>query len=300
MDSDLTSMQDYWDQSFPPIERPWLLPLWLLRVHASDMTAYPAGGPAFASSLSLVVWIAGIAYLVRRRQRTLLAFSLAPLLLTFVAAALHKYPYGGHFKFTLFLAPWMCLILGCGLTPVAEFLARRLADAGLSARAVVRGLLLGLASIALVTSVRDVVWPYKSIGDWHDRAFAQWFWDQANRDGEAACSKFDFGIDPSPATYEQLNYSAVYRCNMAIYSDRHRRRRPIAWDRISEEHPLVCTIYYDPWEPFDPVTWNGWMAEMKSRFELTETVKMPMQRKDHSGRKIVSDAYVEAYRFVPR
>ena len=299
MDTDLSSMQGYWADAFPPIERPWLLPLWLLRVHASDMTAYPVGGPMFASSASLLLWIAGIVYLVRARQWTLLVFAIAPLSLTFIAAAVQKYPYGGHFKFSLFLAPWICMVLGCGLASVAPSICRRLAWTGQTSPKIVRGMLAVLAAIAVLTSIRDIAWPYKSIGDLQDRAFAQWFWNQQERRAEVACTKCDLGLDPSPSTYAHLSYSAVFRCNLMIYSDRHRERRPIAWDQITTSHPLICAMYRDPWEPFDHQTLDRWLQEMSTRYELTNRAVLPMSRKDHLDRKLVIDSYVETFRFVP-
>jgi hypothetical protein len=299
LDTDLSSMQGYWADAFPPLGRPWLLPLWLLRVHASDMTAYPVGGPTYASSASLLLWVAGIVYLVRARQWTLLGFAIAPLTLTFAAAALQKYPYGGHFKFSLFLAPWICMLLGCGLASVAPSLCRRLAWTGQSSPKIVRGMLAVLAAIGVMTSVRDIAWPYKSIGDSKDRAFAQWFWNQHGRFAEVACMKDDLGLDPSPSTYAHLNYSAVFRCNRMIYSDRHRQRRPIAWERISAYHPLICAMYRDPWEPFDQEMLDAWLQEMSIGFTLTNRTELPVERKDHNGRKLVVDAFVEVFQFIP-
>ena len=275
------------------------MPLWLFRVHASDMTAYPVGGPAFASSASLILWLAGIVYLVRARQWTLLGFAIAPLTLAFAAAAMHKYPYGGHFKFSLFLAPWICMVVGCGLASATPLLCRRLAGTGLTSPTVVRNMLALLAAIAVITSIRDIAWPYKSVGDLQDRAFAQWFWNQEERDAEVACTKSDLGLDPSPSTYSHLNYSALYRCNMAIYSDRHRAHRPIAWDRISLRHPLICAMYRDPSEPFDQAMFDSWLEEMSTRYELTNRTELPLKRMDHLDRTLVADSHVEVFRFVP-
>ena len=42
----------------------------------------------------------------------------APLLPAFVAAALHRYPYGTSARISLYLAPAICLLAGQGLAAV--------------------------------------------------------------------------------------------------------------------------------------------------------------------------------------
>lgn len=294
METDLTRMQGFWNHSFPPIDRPWLIPFWLIKTHASDLTAYPAGGPMFCSSLSFIVWTVGIVGLVRRRLGQFLVFVLAPLALTFIAAALQKYPYGGHFKFNLYLAPTMCLVLGYGAALVYAAIARRFAP-----DFVVRAFLLTLASVAVITSVRDLYSPYKSLGDHEYRAFAQWFWPEQELVAEVACCKRDFNLDVSPKTYDGLNFAAVYLCNRAIYSPRQRNREPVAWDKITDQRPLVCVLYRDPWMPFDDAKLNGWLKEMSSKYRLETRVTLPHHRKDHTGRHLICAAYLEVFRFTP-
>ena len=61
-----------------------------------------------------------------------------------------------------------------------------------------------------------------------------------------------------------------------------------------------CTAI--PWEAFDREMLDAsWLAQMESsKYELTNRIRLPMPRKDHSDRKLVSDAYVEVFRFMPR
>ena len=35
-----------WAESFPPLDRPWALPLWFVDIHAGTMMAYPARRPS--------------------------------------------------------------------------------------------------------------------------------------------------------------------------------------------------------------------------------------------------------------
>ena len=69
--------------------------------------------------------------LLRSRRFSLALLCTAPLALCFVAAALHRYPYGNHARFALFMAPIFCLLTGLG---AAAFLAllknRRWSTAG--------------------------------------------------------------------------------------------------------------------------------------------------------------------------
>src|SRR5262249_31730275 len=62
-----TSCQGYWDSSFPPDDLREL-PGWLLRAHAGNLLAYPAGGRDGGSTLTLLLCLAGAASLARRRR----------------------------------------------------------------------------------------------------------------------------------------------------------------------------------------------------------------------------------------
>ena len=117
------AMEDtHWANTFPPLAQPRKLPLWLLETHAGAMLGYPVGGPNWGSTFSLLCVIAGVAALVRRRQGLLLGLLLAPLGLNFIAAALHRFPYGGHARMTLFLAPAFCTLIAVGLTAALNWI----------------------------------------------------------------------------------------------------------------------------------------------------------------------------------
>src|SRR5207248_6647902 len=103
----------YWDAWFPPADLR-RLPRWLLAVHAGNMLAYPAGGRDGGSALTLLLCLAGVAALAARRRRQLLLLLLTPFVLTFAAAALGKYPYGGSARVAQHLAPSVCLLAGAG------------------------------------------------------------------------------------------------------------------------------------------------------------------------------------------
>ena len=49
---------------------------------------------------------------LRRREPLAPLLLLVPLALHFAAAALHRYPYGGHVKFSMYVAPMIYLFFG--------------------------------------------------------------------------------------------------------------------------------------------------------------------------------------------
>ncbi len=153
-----------WELGFPPVDKPWLLPWWALKVHAGRMLAYPIGSKNFGSALTLILVLVGTARLWRTRRRALLAVLLGPILPAMVAAGLHKYPYGGSMRHMLYLAPTFCMLAGVGAAQLLRVLPR-----GVHAR---RGLVIVtalLAGIALAGLAVDGVRPYKRIDDLQNR-----------------------------------------------------------------------------------------------------------------------------------
>ena len=125
-----TSAESYrtgcWAESFPPLERPWTLPLWFLDIHAGTMMAYPVGDRHGGSIATLLCVIAGRPRpLPATIEKTTLALLVAPLGLGLIAAFLGRYPYGGAPRIMQYAAPSICLLAGLGL---AVLLARIRAD----------------------------------------------------------------------------------------------------------------------------------------------------------------------------
>jgi len=183
-----------WQDSFPPMHEPWLLPLWLVQVHAGAMFAHPSGGNSFGSTATLVAVLAGCAALWRRgrsrgaapRQprtaapdgRAALGLLLLPFATSLAAAALGTYPYGGSARVALHLAPAVCLLAGAGISYLLRrLLPPRLVPEGIRIAAV------AMAAFAMVGAVIDVATPYKR----HDHAHAK----QAARDLAARVAASD-------------------------------------------------------------------------------------------------------------
>src|SRR5271157_4650189 len=124
--------------------------LFLLESHTGEAFSYPAGGARGASSLTTLCWLTSLVLLVRGRRFWLATLFTVPLLLNFVAAALHGYPYGGHSRVMLYMAPIFCLLTGIGAAAILSVMKNRRWSVG--APAVVALVL--LAAVGSITSVR--------------------------------------------------------------------------------------------------------------------------------------------------
>jgi hypothetical protein len=302
----------HWANTFPPITQPLKLPLWLLATHAGAMLGYPVGGPNWGSTFSTLCAIAGVVALARRRQRLLLGLLLAPLGLNFIAAALHRFPYGGHARMTLFLAPAFCLLIAFGLTAVLTWIEGRLRRLPSSAIGMLRSLHLNGCTIALGLLVllgagswfRDLTQPYKSATTLRAREFAQWFWFELAHDNELVSCETDLKTDLSP---DKVNcgWSSLYFCNQRIYSPRHARGEKPRLDRVTVQRPLRCVLYRSPKEeqespPPDPQVRQRWLEKMQADYDLVAHDAYPFAAYDKSDRQQIGDDYVEVFKFVPK
>jgi hypothetical protein len=157
-----------WTPTFPPLAEWWRIPEWLLQSHAGYMSAYPTGGRNYGSSATLLLIVIGIIAVVRSKRRGFLWLLLGPLLFTFVAAAMERYPYGGSVRVSIYMAPAFCLLAGHGL---ATLFAR--ASAKVQGGVTVFVCLL-LTGFAISGVVRDVQKPHKIIADRKSLEFADW------------------------------------------------------------------------------------------------------------------------------
>jgi hypothetical protein len=289
----LEFMRHFWEKGFPPITEPLALLGWLVDTHSSDLLAYPVGGGNGGSAVTLVLCMAAIVLLVRRRRWAVLALWLSPLGLSLAAAVLHCYPYGQMTKFQLFAAPVFCLLAGLGAATLA---LRPIGGRRLPPVAGWIGLFL-LTAIGLGSIGRDFLTQAKSPTTMRARDFARWFWFTAEFDGEVACLQTDLHETFSPGTFE-WGLSAVYLCNQRIYSPRHARGEPVAWDRITAERPLRCVEYRSPGVPYDEAVRDRWLQTMQSRYLLVSREDYPFVHLNRQEMRGVD--HLEIYKFVPR
>jgi hypothetical protein len=148
-----------WAGAYPPVRQPWKLPWWLVQVHTGYMLAYPLGGGGYSSTFTLLSVVMGSLVLGRRRP-ALVWLLLGSLPFNFVAAALHRYPYGTSARISLYMAPSFCLLAGVGLAAgLKRLLPARLVRAGFFTLAGALGL------IPLLGMGINLAKPYRSIDE---------------------------------------------------------------------------------------------------------------------------------------
>ncbi len=286
------TMQAYWKEAFPPGESFGRLLRWLADSHTGVMLAHPVGGEHGGSIATALLCLVGVGVLVRRRHGHLLAMLLVPWGLNLLAAALHRYPYGGHVRLAMHLAPSVCLLAGVGLAAVLG----RLKPAERAFRGAAAALVV-LAAIGVGTMVRDVVRPARSENDLRARAFAQWFWVAKALDGELVCARTDLHL---PFTHTPLleGDEAIYYCNQRIYSPRHAQQRRPQWERVSVHWPLRCAWFRVPRLPFAEAEFEQWLHEMENHYRLLDRQTYPLPVFNKRG--LESANTVELFEFVPR
>ena len=288
-------MRPYWGPAFPPLTAPLRLAAWLFWTHTGDMLGHPVGGPNGASLVTAIACALALVVLCRRRRATLLILALAPLALNFIAAAAHRYPYGGHVRVALYLMPLVCLLAGLGVAVVLDGLARARAEwAGWMAV-----LLVVMALVPIGSAIRDVASPGRTPSDARTRDFARWFWPEQSRDAELVCLKSDWHQNLAPQTFDFL-YSSLYLCNQGIYSPRHHRGEPPRLDRVSAEHPLRCVQYHSQKNPLDQPAVDAWLARMEPQWRLVARRQYRITHADKRDQTVADVTKIELWEFVPR
>ncbi len=288
-------MVDGWDHTFPPRDSIGNLIVWLLRAHSSDALAYPLGGANYASALTSLWCLAGAAVLWKKRQLPLALICFAPAALNLVAAAMHRYPYGGHIRFALYAAPLVCLLVGMGAVKLLELLTR---DEARQNR-IVAGWLVFFALIACGEITMLQIRPYKTEEFLNTRNLAQSLWGDLASHGELVCLKTDLNLEFEPLQFE-WGKSSLYLCNQRIYSPRHAAGKAPQWDKISRDWPLLCVEYRLKKDPNSTYLRQNWLAEMQPRYELVGQTEIPEATWDPRGQRREGLSHIVVYEFVPR
>lgn len=289
-------MQEFWGSNFPPIGEPLRLLWWLWSTHTGDFLAFPVGGGNGGSTCTFLAIALGLAVWLRQARVLLLVLTLTPISLHFTAAALHRFPYGGHVKFTMYWAALAVLVVASGLAAGVAWLDRRRLDRPLASRLV----LIGLAVIVTGSLARDFLRPAKTMSDQHARDFARWFWADMAHDNVLVCLHTDLHRDFTANLTKQLNWSASYFCNLRIYSPRLAAGQPPEWERVSKTHPLRCLEFRPNNMSYDAAARDAWLRDMEKAYELKGTDSYPVPRYSQNGRWLLGVDYIDAYVFVPR
>ncbi len=219
-----------WRRSFPPIEKPWQLPRWLVEVHTGMMVAYPQGGNNFGSTATALFVLAGIVRMVRRPpRRALLMLLLGPLPIALLAAALRRYPYGTSTRVMLYMAPAFCLLAAEGL--MAFLLRLRRAQRGPIVVASVLGVL------AIFGTLRDLHLPYFGFDNVVQRRTAE---RVASLPSAGDLCVVYNGVTPPPAIPDLMITRWLQRVAVARYYLRRDLPIPATW------HPDPKSVRPDP------------------------------------------------------
>jgi hypothetical protein len=152
------TMLHCWNKAFPPSD-PGQFARWCIETHTGNLFAHPLGGKRGGSVLTFGLFIAGV--LAFRRRVAELALLLGPFGLTFLAAALHRYPYGGSARVSMHLAPAILLLAATGLAHVLQRLKAR----GFDRPRLLTGITLTWCLMAGLGIVLDIRQPAKTADD---------------------------------------------------------------------------------------------------------------------------------------
>ena len=287
-------MQTGWEHAFPPLHSAKQMALFLLESHTGEALAYPAGGGRGSSSLTALCCLTALVLLLHGRRFWLATLFTVPLMLNFTAAALHAYPYMGHPRVTLYMAPIFCLLTGLGGAAILSVLKNRRWFVG--APAVVALVL--LATIGCVASVRDFLKPYKETCWQRNRDFARWFWADKAQDAELLCVSTDCKLPLSVAPNADV-LGSVYYCNQRIYSRRHAKGLPPQLEQVSQDRPLRCArLRHSVTTAQDEAQFQDWLRSMEAQYRLVAQENYPLTFFVHENELKFVDQ-VELYEFVP-
>jgi hypothetical protein len=279
-------LRRYWDNVFPPLSHPFAFARWLVTMHTGEMFGYPGGGGSGASTGTFLLTITGAIALWKRRERAALMTLLGPFALTFLAAILHKYPYGGTSRHLQFLAPSICVLAGIG----GWSLIARLRSSK-TREMVIWGVAAGLFAGGFIHLARSMERPFYNPYDVSARAFAREFWPAQEQEAEIICPLRDSGIRDE--NWVNLN-SAFYLCNQEIYTPRRQRRAGVDWNAISADHPLRCMVY--PGTSVNNPEFVAWKDDLQSRFTLQRLDDLPLTMLKPSAKV----EHLLIFEFVPK
>jgi hypothetical protein len=284
-------------RGFPPLDSIGAFVKWVVLAHTGSLFAHPIGGENGGSTLTFILCIIGAAVFIRQGRAMIPLLLVAPLTLHFVAAVMKRYPYAGHVKFSMYVAPMIYILFGVGIAALLGLDLRKgkIADFRRNLRIVlILAAVLGIAAIS-----RDLLHPYKTRSDQRARAFAQWFWSSANFEDQAVDIKDDLGCEFSKGTWHDLSWSAMYLANKYIYGSHPTvsSPRPAHIPQLSQR-VLRCVLYRDPVHDFDQPAFDRWLDRMKKEHPYLGRDVYPSVRMDKRERRIVTIDYLEIYKFA--
>ena len=281
--------QNAFAAAFPPLDSVKKFALFVVTSNTSESIAYPIGGDHGASVLTTLFCLTALVILLRGRRFSLALLCVAPLALNFLAAVLHRYPYGNHVRFALFMAPIFCLLTGLGAAAFLSLLKNR----RWSAAGPIKVAIAVLVLIAVVTTVRDFCKPYKEPCWERNRDFARWFWCDKAQDAELVCY-----VNDMHGKKVDSDLASIHYCNQRIYSARLANRKPPQLDLVSKNHPLrVVRFRASADSQADEAEFRRWLESQEAKYRFVRRENFPMTF--WVKRKLICVDQVELYEFVP-
>jgi hypothetical protein len=151
------AMRDYWSDGFPPAD-PLGFIKWLALINTGRVMAYPVGESNGGSTVTFLLFLAGVWHCWTSGRRQLLVLLLTPFALNLFAAIIQRYPYGGCCRLSQHLAPAVCLLAGAGAASLLERFVRR-PDMRVRWTYAVTGLLILCGGVA---AAYDLAHPYRN------------------------------------------------------------------------------------------------------------------------------------------
>ncbi|MDC0262256.1 hypothetical protein OAK47_03435, partial [Planctomycetaceae bacterium] len=260
-------MGRYWVDGYLPLDRPWMIPFWFLKVCTSHCFEYPLGGDHGAATLPFVGLVVGSVLFFKRRNANIVMLGAGVLFFALIASAIQRYPFGGHARLMQYLAPLACLFISLGFVAILEIFR----PAQIQRRSVFISLGI-LAILPVVVMVQDINKPYKRIHYQQHREFAHKLWQQSSTDKPLYC------LMRSPAYAPEWEHFP-YRCSQSLETkgdfltlperdqlDTTKTYRAVVWYRLREakkNFPL-------------------WEAELQKQFVIREREVFTIEAKDYT------------------
>ena len=109
-----------WERQFPPWERPWTVPSWIV-FSTLEVVGYCCAPTGQALTVLAAL---GAVHLWHEGRRALVALLVVPIALALVGSCLGAYPYGGA-RVLVYAAPATVLLIAAGVPPVLSWLRPR-------------------------------------------------------------------------------------------------------------------------------------------------------------------------------
>jgi hypothetical protein len=280
----------FWGRRFPPLDNLRELPAWLLNAHTGRMFAYPVGDDRGMSTVNFLLCCLGAVILWRLKSRATLVLLVAPLPAMFVAAALHRYPYGGSGRVFQHIVPAICVLMALGASQVIAWIHREAWRFRGHARVAGALALLGVGILGL-----SIARPYKQKFDREIRDLAEVVSNKSVDVGELQCLASDCREEFARAAFIKAGGPRVQLlCNRRIVHERMLAEHRVETNSV---RPLRYALFRPLDEESDPAERVAWLRRMEQQSLVWSGYERHVLRCSPSVRP--RQVCLEVYEFAP-